>query len=117
MLIPIHAVNIYGALIGNMLAWTISIALNQRFIGGTMMKKQKTWRYMIVPGFASVIMGVFSLGVFSGLNFLIKLIYDSYLLANDLAVLFTIPFGAAVYFLVLIRSGGLKENDIKYIHV
>jgi hypothetical protein len=51
--------------------------------------------------------------LFTGLNYLIKNIYDSYLFANNLAVLITIPFGAAVYFAVLIRLGGLKENDIR----
>lgn len=113
ILIPIYNINIYGALIGNLLAWLISITLNARVINRIMKKKQSTWKSMIIPGLASLVMGIMSLGFFTGLRFLIGLTHSSFLLTNDLAVLITIPFGAAVYFAVLVRSGGINGDDIK----
>jgi stage V sporulation protein B len=113
VLIPIPQINIYGALIGNALAWAISIALNQRAINRIMKRKQRSWRFMVLPGFASVVMGLFCLGLYTVLNFALGLLGAGFLLANDVSVLLTIPFGAAVYFAVMIRSGGLTMKDIQ----
>ena len=36
-----------------------------------------------------------------------------YVIANDIAVLLTIPVGAAIYFIMMIKVGGVKSQDIK----
>jgi stage V sporulation protein B len=113
LLIPIPALNIHGALIGNMIAWIISIALNRVFIGRIMRKKQRMWPFMILPALASVVMGVLCFVVYVALFNLLLRILPGQIAANAIAVLVTIPFGALVYFTVLIRSGGLTGEDLK----
>jgi stage V sporulation protein B len=112
ILIPLPSINIYGALIGNTLAWIISILLNRYFINRALNRKQHTSRYMIVPGFASVIMGALCLGLFEGLYLLLKITIHKYLVSNDVAVFVTIPFGALVYMTLMIKTGGIKAKDI-----
>ena len=113
ILIPIPALNIHGALIGNLVAWIISISLNNAFISRIMRKKQRMWPFMIMPAIASVIMGVLCFAVYVVLFNALLLVIPSQLAANGIAVLVTIPFGALVYFTVLIRSGGLTGEDLK----
>ncbi|MPN00776.1 hypothetical protein SDC9_147974 [bioreactor metagenome] len=113
ILIPISAVNIYGALIGNTVAWIISIALNQHYIRSTLHRRIKTRRYLLKPSVAALTMGAFSLGVYTLINFLITRVCNHYLIANDLAVLLTIPIGAYVYFKIMLRIGGIRANELK----
>jgi stage V sporulation protein B len=112
LLVPIHAVNIYGALIGNAAAWIIAILLNQYFINIYLRRKQRTWRYMILPGFSAIIMGVLCLGLFEGLYQLLWLVTGKYLLSNDIAVFITIPIGALIYLTLMLKTGGIKPKDI-----
>ena len=113
LLIPIHDIHIYGAAIGNTAAWLISIVLNKYFIDKIMRKKQRTWPYAILPGFAAAVMGVLCLGVYTGLDWLLKLFISSVVVASDIAVVVTVPFGACVYFVLLIRTGGLTSEDLE----
>ena len=112
-LIPIHSIHIYGALIGNVLAWTISILLNQYYIHQSLGVKLATWRYLVKPGAAAVAMGILSLGFFSGMNLLFTLLSFGPLAANDLAMLLTIPFGGLVYYVFTARIGAITQGDIK----
>ena len=111
-LIPIGAVNIYGAIIGNTAAWIISISLSQHYIRSTLHSRIKTRRYMLKPCVASLTMGILSLGVYSAINFLITHMCGHYIVANDLAVLLTIPFGAFVYFKIMFSIGGISANEL-----
>ena len=114
-LIPFSAVNIYGALIGNAVAWIISAALNQHYIRGILRGRAGTGRYMLKPCFASLIMGGLSLGFYSAINYIAIHVYGHSIAANDLAVLLTIPFGAYVYFKIMLNIGGISANDLKKI--
>jgi len=111
LLVPIHAVNIYGALIGNAAAWIIAILLNQYFINIYLHRKQHTWRYMILPGFSAIIMGVACLGIFELLYLLLRIMINKYF-ANDIAVFITIPIGALIYLTLMLKTGGIKPKDI-----
>ena len=77
-LIPIHSINIYGALIGNVIAWIISISLNHYFIQKSLGVNFYTWHYLLKPATAAMIMGFLSLGVYS----LTNLIFSSPLFPN-----------------------------------
>lgn len=113
MLIPIYSINIYGALIGNAIAWIISIAINQYFIRKIMGSGQMLQKYIIKSGMSAITMGGLCLGFYTGLYSIINLICSRYLIVNDLAVLFTIPFGAVIYFMMMVGTGGIHKNDIK----
>ena len=112
LLIPVHQINIYGALIGNAAAWIVAILLNQYFINAALRRRQPTWRYMLRPGFSALIMGGACLGVYELLYALFRLMLHKFLVANDIAVFITIPFGAAVYFTLMIKNGGIRAADI-----
>ena len=113
ILIPIFSINIYGALIGNAIAWIISIVVNQYYINKKIKKGQPLWKYISKPGISAITMGGLCLGFYTILFSLMNLISNSYLLNNDLAMLFTIPFGAIVYFVMMIKTGSINTNDLK----
>ena len=113
ILIPIYSINIYGALIGNAIAWIISIAVNQYYINKIMKKSQMLRRYIFKSGISAITMGGLCLGFYSILYSIMNLICDHYLITNDLTVLVTIPFGAVIYFVMMIRTGGINKNDMK----
>lgn len=112
ILIPIYSINIYGALIGNAIAWIISIAINQYFIRKIMGSGQMLQKYIFKSGMSAITMGGLCLGFYSILYSIMNLICNSYLVTNDLAMLFTIPFGAVIYFVMMIRTGSINKNDI-----
>lgn len=113
ILIPIYSINIYGALIGNAIAWIISIAVNQFYTNKIMKKGQMLRKYIFKSGISAITMGGLCLGFYSILYSIMNLICNRYLVTNDLAVLFTIPFGAVIYFVMMIRTGSLKIKAAK----
>ena len=115
ILIPFGNINIYGALIGNAVAFIISIALNEFYLRGALRGKIRTGPYIFRACLASLTMGVLCLGVYSVLNFVFIRVFNHVLVANDLAVLLTIPFGAFVYFKIMVRIGGINARDLKKI--
>lgn len=112
-LIPIHSINMYGALIGSVSDWIICISLNQYFIRKSLGVKLHTGHYLVKPGAAAVIMGALSLGFFSAVNLILKMLSFGDLPANDIAMLLTIPFGGVVYYIILARIGAITKSDIK----
>lgn len=112
-LIPIPSIHIYGALIGNGLALLISIAINQAFIHKSLGQSIPIWRFFKMPWIASMLMGLMSLGVYTGLYGLFQLLSLGTIWANDLALLFTVPFGAVVYFILSVRMGIIHPGDLE----
>ncbi|MBP1737422.1 MAG: polysaccharide biosynthesis protein [Oscillospiraceae bacterium] len=115
ILIPIASINIYGAVIGNALSWLITVLVNQHVIDRILRKRQGAWRYAILPGISSLVMGALCAGVFAALDFVLGLTPLHAVAASDLALLVTIPFGAVVYFKMMIRLGGITVGDLKKI--
>ncbi|MPM11998.1 hypothetical protein SDC9_58349 [bioreactor metagenome] len=113
LLIPIHSINMYGAVIGNVCAWVISISLNQYFIIKCLGRKLHTWHYLPKPAIAAGTMGFLCLGFYSALDLLLKMASLGHVAANDLAMLATVPFGGMVYFIILARIGGITKGDIE----
>lgn len=112
LLIPIHSINIYGALVGNAIAWAIAIALNTMFIRHHMPMKLRTWPAMLKPGLASLLMGALCLGIFTVGNSIFSILQFGTIAANDIAIAITIPLGATLYFAMLILSGSLQKDDL-----
>lgn len=112
-LIPIPSINIYGAVIGGAVAYTVSIVINQYYINKQMTEKQGSLKNMLKPAGASVVMGVLCLGLFTLLFNVLKGFTGGGVLTNDIAALITIPFGAVVYFIILARTGTITSEDIE----
>ena len=113
LLIPIHGINIYGAIIGNTLAWIISISINHVY-----MKKQLNARFhmlhhLLKPGAAAILMGILSFGFFHVTDFLLTALSLQALLANNIAMLLTIPFGCVLYYIITARTGTITRSDIQ----
>lgn len=113
LLIPIHALNIYGALIGNVAAWAIAVTLNHHFIQQALNGRVRVLRYTAVPGLMSAVMGGLCLGVYTLLHLLFGLIWDRMLLVNALALLPSILFGALVYLKLMAWIGAIGPEDIR----
>lgn len=115
VLIPIPAINIYGALIGNVFAFIISISINHYFIKKSLGAKLHTWHSMVKPTTAALLMGVLSLGFYSIAELMFQTLSFHAVIANDMAMLFTIPFGGVLYYMLTVRMGIITQNDIEKI--
>ena len=111
VLIPLHSVNIYGAVIGNAVAWIIAIILNQYFINRSINGTLHSARLLIVPSSMSMIMGICCLLVYKLFYLLLGLILHG-VLANDIALLISVAVGIVIYFTLMIKLGGTKAEDI-----
>jgi len=113
LLIPIPFINIYGALIGNVLDWVISIALNQYFIQKSLGREFRIWNYLVKPGIAAAVMGLMSFCFYFVLNAALGWLSLGTIIANDIAMLVTIPFGGVVYYIITVRTGVIMRRDIQ----
>lgn len=113
LLIPIHAVNIYGAVIGDAMAYFVSMALNQYFINKNMESDQKGMGYLVSPTIAAAVMGVICLGIFTVFFTILRRLSLGYVISNDIAMIITVPLGAVVYFVVLALRGSITAADIE----
>lgn len=119
ILLPLPHINIYGALIGNALAFIIGIALNEYFIFRILRVQLHTTRYLIVPAVSSIIMGAMCFGLCKGLNIAFAMLMHATahgaraVVASDIATFLTVPFGAAVYAALMIKSGAINGKDIR----
>jgi stage V sporulation protein B len=113
VLIVIPAINIKGAIIGTGIGWAIAIVLNQIAINKRFSFKVYFLRMMIKPTFAAVVMGVICMVFYNVFDRLLLMAINSKILVNDVTVLITAGFGAAVYFGVMIMIRGVTKNDIQ----
>ena len=113
LLIRVPAINIYGAIAGNALSWLIAIVLNQMIIRHYAGRRLRFMRYMVVSGVASVLMGVFCFGLFHGLFALAGLVLPGGVLVSDICTLITAAVGALFYFTLMIKTGGVKTDDLR----
>lgn len=113
LLIPIPSINIYGALIGNVLDWVISIAINQYFIRDALGRELPIWRSFWNPFVAAISMALLSLCCFTVFDQLLLLLSLGPIAANDIAMLVTIPFGGVVYYIMSVRMGIIMMSDLQ----
>ena len=111
VLIPIHSVNIYGAIIGNAVAWIIAIILNQIFINRSINGTVHSARLLLLPASFSMIMGICCLLIYKLIYFLLALIHKG-VIANDIAVVTAVLVGIVIYFTLMIKVGGTKAEEI-----
>ena len=112
LLIRVTWINIYGAIVGNALVWVIAIVLNQMVIGHYAGRRLHIVRYMIVPGVASLLMGAGCFGMFHGLYALAGLVLPRGVAVSDICTLFTVAAGALFYFTLMLKTGGVKADDL-----
>ncbi|MCR5670977.1 MAG: polysaccharide biosynthesis protein [Butyrivibrio sp.] len=67
----------------------------------------------LIPVFASSVMGAGAFGVYGLFDFLIKKIIGGEYFPNLIATVIAVFVSVFVYFLVLIKSGGANEDDIR----
>lgn len=115
VLIPIPSINIYGALLGNVLAFVIAISINHYFIKKSLGASFHTWHSMVKPIIAAIIMGVLCLGFYSIANLIFQTLSFHDVIANDIAMMFTIPVGGVMYYILAARMGIITQSDIEKI--
>ena len=114
LLIPIHAINIKGAIIGTALGWLIAVFLNQRAIHKTIPGRMHYFRYMVKPTLVSLVMGAACLLFFNLLHGLLRLLSHGrlVLVTSDIALLLSIAVGVVIYASLMIKIRGINKNDI-----
>ncbi|MFT9057753.1 MAG: polysaccharide biosynthesis protein [Ethanoligenens sp.] len=114
LLIPLHAVNIKGAIIGNAMGWLITIILNDRVARQRLHVSSCGLRSLRAPVFGSAVMGLACWGIYSALYlpFAPRHSTQINIAANDAALLITVVAGIFIYFSVMIKIGGVTAQDI-----
>lgn len=107
-------INIYGAVISGMIAFTISLVLNHFRMKKTLKMKISMFKYALKPVLASIYMGI---GIMLS-KYVISLFID----LNNLSFIFgitillvIIAIGAFMYLHAIIVLGGVKKSDIEEI--
>ena len=67
----------------------------------------------LLPTISAIIMGVVAFGVYKGAGFILTFVLGSEYFRNLFATLIAVVIAVFVYFIVLIKSGGASEDDIK----
>lgn len=105
-------INIYGAVVAGMVAFTISMVLNHFRMRKTLKMKISIFKYAIKPILASAYMGV---GIYI-MKFILSLFID----LNKISTLIGIPLllvivalGGFMYFHAIIVLGGITKSDIE----
>lgn len=114
LLIPLHAVNIKGAIIGNAAGWLITIILNDRVARQRLGVSSCGLRNLRAPVFGSAVMGLACWGIYSALYapFAPRHSTQMNIAASDAALLITVIAGIFIYFSVMVKIGGVKAEDI-----
>ncbi len=112
LLIPIHAVNIKGAIIGNAAGWLLTIVLNDRVARKRLHIGSCGLRSLRAPVFASAVMGAVCWVLYTALYAPFAKGTSMNVAASDAALLVTVAAGILVYFTMLIKIGGVKAADI-----
>ena len=113
LLIPMHGIHIYGAILGNALAWMISILINHYFIRRHLKERLPLLPYLLRPGAAAIIMGALSFGFFHLTGVLLGTLPLHDIAASNIAMLLTIPFGSVIYYILTVRMGVITLDDIQ----
>lgn len=114
LLIPLHAVNIKGAIIGNAAGWLVTIVLNDRVAHQRLHVGSCGFRSLRAPVFGSAVMGVACWGIYSALYapFAPRHSTQMNIAASDFSLLVTVVIGIFIYFSVMIKIGGVMPEDI-----
>lgn len=102
----VFRLNVYAVVYANIFFAFLMCVLNGRamkkYIKGY---RQEVVRTFIIPAISSVIMGAVVFGVYKGIMIAVK--------RNSIACLVSICIGAFVYFVAMIKTGGISQSDLK----
>ncbi len=111
-LMGIPSINIKGAVISTIIGYLAACVLNQIVIIKHINIKINFKDLLLKPAICSVIMGAAAFGANFAISFLLKDIIGSYIIRNDISVLFSAAIGGFLYLHLLLRLKVIKSNDI-----
>ena len=114
ILIAIPQINIYGAAIGSALGYMVPIILNHMIIKHSLNIKLKLNRSIFSIVLSAIAMTATVLAVYLGLVALLGTNSTKYIFTL-LIVIPTIGLGMLAYFISLIYTGGLSEEDLRFV--
>ncbi len=88
-LISIRPINIYGAIIGSVLGFSVPIILNHKYMEKVLKQKIRLFRFAKKPLLASICMSAAALIMYNGTSFVLKFAVGRNV-ANDIAVILAI---------------------------
>lgn len=95
----------YALAIANIIYSFVMCVLNQISVAKHLKYRMDYVRIFVKPGAAALVMGAAACGVYKGLYLLLPM--------NRVVLLAAIAVGAAVYFVVLLRIGGVSEAELR----
>ena len=95
----------YALAIANIIYSFVMCVLNQISVAKHLKYRMDYVRIFVKPGAAALVMGAAAYGVYRGLYLLLPM--------NRVVLLAAIAVGAAVYFVVLLRIGGVSEAELR----
>lgn len=95
----------YALAIANIIYSFVMCVLNQISVAKHLKYRMDYVRIFLKPGAAALVMGAAAYGVYQGLYLLLPM--------NRVVLLAAIAVGAAVYFVVLLRIGGVSEAELR----
>lgn len=95
----------YALAIANIIYSFVMCVLNQISVAKHLKYRMDYVRIFVKPGAAALVMGAAAYGVYKGLYLLLPM--------NRVVLLVAIAVGATVYFVVLLRIGGVSEAELR----
>ncbi|ADU27064.1 putative polysaccharide biosynthesis protein [Ethanoligenens harbinense] len=114
LLVPIHSVNVKGAIIGNAVGWLVTIVLNDRVARKRLGVGSCGLRSLRAPVFGAAVMGGACWLIYHALYtpFAPRRAGEMNIAASDVSLLITVAAGIFIYFSVMIKIGGVSAEDI-----
>ena len=95
----------YALAAANIIYSLVMCILNQASVAKHLDYHMDYMRIFIKPGFAALVMGAVAYGVYKGIYLLFPV--------NRVVLLIVIAVGAVVYFVVLLKIGGVSETELR----
>ena len=105
ILLTFTKLNIYAVVIGNVIFALLMCMLNSMVIRRITKYSQEIKKTFVIPGIASVVMGIVSYVVYFGIYWLTK--------NNDISVIIALGMAVAVYGIVLLLLKGFTEEELR----
>ncbi|MGI6018889.1 MAG: putative polysaccharide biosynthesis protein [Marvinbryantia sp.] len=103
--------NIYGVVYANTLFAFVICVLNSMSIKRHLHNRQEIKKTFLIPLIAAAFMGLAALGVYWGVNSLLRLLFIDYA-SNAIACVLAILTAILVYVFFLVRLRGIRESEI-----
>lgn len=97
--------NLYSLACANIVYSLFMCVLNHIAVRRYLDYRENVMQTFIKPGLAAIGMGIVALGVFQGVNFIIKI--------SQISLLIAIGVGVAVYFVLILRLGAVNEAQLR----